>query len=325
MTSPDVLARVTDQMRAVLDTQAELAADAFATDVDLTVMRRRYAAERAFWNEGGPVMAATVDGVVPGPFGPIAIRAHRPVPADHDLPCIVYVHGGGFVVGDLDTHDRIMRTLAACTGAVVVGVDYRLSPESKFPGAVHECAAVVSHLGVHGGELGIDPAHVSLAGDSGGANLAMATTLYLRDEVPGSPSVECLILYYGMFGLRDSASQRLFGGEWDGMAKADLDYYLDCYTTGPADLASPYLDCLGADLSHGVPPCYVAASALDPLLDDSLALATVLDDLGVHRRLRVFEGVLHGFLHHSRMLPEAVQALEDGADFYRGVLAAVTT
>lgn len=321
MSTLDVLARVTDQMRAVLDKQAELAGDAFATDVALEEMRRRYAQERAFWNEGGPVMAETVDDVVPGPSGDIRIRSHRPSAAGN-RSCIVYIHGGGFVVGNLDTHDRIMRALAERTGSVVVGVDYTLSPEAKFPTAVHECAAVVEHLRTEGAALGIDGDHLSLAGDSGGANLCLATTLYLRDEVPDGPTIRCLILYYGMFGLRDALSQRLYGGEWDGMSRADLDYYMGCYTTGPNDLESPYLDCLGADLSDGVPPCYIAASGLDPLRDDSLALAALLAEVGVPHRLRVFDGVLHGFLHHSRMLPEAGEALEDSADFYRGVLAA---
>ncbi|RYV51307.1 alpha/beta hydrolase fold domain-containing protein [Pengzhenrongella frigida] len=320
MKTPDVLARVTVQMRAVLDRQTALSDDAFETDVALEEMRRRYALERVFWNEGGPVMVATVDDLVPGPSGNIPIRAHRPSGAS-GRPCIVYLHGGGFVVGNLDTHDRIMRTLAERTGSVVVGVDYSLSPEAKFPMAVRECAAVVQHLRAAGAALGIDGNHISLAGDSGGANLCLATTLYLRDEAPGQ-AIRCLILYYGMFGLRDSLSQRLFGGEWDGLARADLDYYLRCYTTGPLDLESPYLDCLSADLSAGVPPCYIAASGLDPLRDDSLALSALLQEADVPHRLRVFQGVLHGFLHHSRMLPEAGEALADGADFYCGLLAA---
>lgn len=337
-TTPDVLARVTDEMRAVLAKQAELAGDAFATDVTVEEMRRRYAQERSFWNEGGPVMARTVDDVVPGPSGDIKVRFHHPVqPGDPRTtgrpPALVYVHGGGFVVGDLDTHDRIMRTLAEGTGAVVVGVDYGLSPEAKFPLAVQECAAVVEHLARHGADLGLDPERISMAGDSGGANLCLATALYLRDGVPdrdpdggphdtpSGPQLESLILYYGMFGLRDSVSQRLFGGEWDGLSRADLDYYLACYTNVPQDLESPYLDCLGADLSRGVPPCYIALSALDPLRDDSLALGALLDAAGVPYRLRTFDGVLHGFLHHSRLLPEAVEALADGATFHRALHA----
>lgn len=316
MAAVDVLARITDQMRAVLDKQNELAGEAFATDVGFEKMRENYTTERVYWNEGGPVMVETLDQVVAGPDGPVPIRLHRPTAEAGAV--IVYVHGGGFVVGNLDTHDRIMRMLADKTGSVVVGVDYSLSPEAKFPQAIHECAAVVHYLRDHADELGIDAAHIALAGDSGGAHLAVATTLHLRDT--GAQVIECLLLYYGMYGLRDGVSYRLYGGEWDGLTRADLDYYMACYTNGPEDVANPYIDHLGADLSD-LPPCYVAAAEFDPLIDDSKALAALLTEHAIPHRLRVFEGVLHAFLHHSRMLPEAGQAIEDGADFYRSVLA----
>lgn len=323
MTTLDVLARLSPEMRAVLTKQAELAGDAFATDVDLDQMRRQYAAERAYWNEGGPTMARTVDDVVPGPSGQVQVRCHVPRTDRGDrLPCIVYLHGGGFVVGDLDTHDRIMRTLAELSGAAVVGVDYSLSPEAKFPQAVHEAAAAVRHVQRHGDRWGVDPAHVSLAGDSGGAMLCLAAALLLRDASRHGSGLRCLLLWYGMYGLRDSASRRLLGGPWDGLAPADLAYYLDCYTADPADLTSPYLDCLSADLA-GLPPTYVSAVELDPLRDDSLVLAQLLEAAGVPHRLRVHDRVLHGFLHHSRLLPEAPEALADGAEFYRAVLAPV--
>lgn len=323
MSAVDVLPLLSAPMREVLDLQRAHSEGAFATDTGFERMRAEYAREREYWNEGGPRMARTTDAVVPGPEGDIRIRAHHPALAGDrqgpDRPCLVYVHGGGFVVGGLDTHDRIMRVLAEDTGAVVVGVDYALSPEARFPRAVRECAAVATHLAEHSGRYGIDAGHLSFAGDSGGANLCLAATLYLRDEVPEAPRIRSLLLYYGMFGLRDSASRRLYGGEWDGLSRADLDYYRDCYTSGPADWDSPYYDCLGADLS-GLPPVYLAPVALDPLLDDSLALAGRLTALGVPHRLRVHEGVLHGFLHYARLLPEAATALADGAAFYRSLL-----
>lgn len=315
----DVLSRLTPEMRDVLAKQTELAGDAFATDVGFAQMRENYLIERRFWNEGGPVMAETVDGVVPGPQGDVKIRYYSSDTGTR-RPCIVYVHGGGFVVGNLDTHDRIMRSLAAKTGAVVVGVDYTLSPEAKFPQAVQECAAVAVHLQANADALGIDADHLSFAGDSGGANLSLATALYLRDVVRGAPSIKCLLLYYGMYGLLDSASRRLYGGEWDGLTRADLEYYMECYVNDPKDMGSPYIDCLSTDLKKDMPACYIAAAELDPLIDDSTALAAILDDNGVPYRLTVFDGVLHAFLHHSRMLPEAVAALDDGADFYRSIV-----
>jgi acetyl esterase len=302
----------------------QLADDAFATDAGTEETRRRYGIERAFWNEGGPAMASRVDDTVPGPAGDVRIRLFTPPSAvgEDRRPSLVYLHGGGFVVGNLDTHDRIMRSLAAKTGAVVVGVDYALAPEAKFPRALEECAAVVSWLQRRADALGLDEGRISFAGDSSGANLSLATALFLRDTVSDWPGAQCLLLYYGLFGLTDSASRRLYGGSWDGLARADLEYYMAAYTRGPDDLSSPYLDCLSADLAGAVPPCFIAACSLDPLRDDSVALAAALAERGVNHQLVMFDRVLHGFLHYSRERPEAMDALDAGAAFYRSVVEA---
>jgi acetyl esterase len=130
-----------------------------------------------------------------------------------------------------------------------------------------------------------------------------------------------LALYYGTFGLRDAPSRRLLGGPWDGATQEDLDYYMAAYLADPADVRSPYVDCLAADLS-GLPPAYIAAAEFDPVLDDSRALAAILDRHGVPHRFEVFEGVIHAFLHNSRMLDAAREALAQGAAFLRDRLAA---
>ena len=314
-----VLDQISDQMRAVLDKSAELAPDAYATDVGLEQMRQAYGVERRFWNEGGPAMARTIDATVPTPHGEVAIRCHLPRAGD-GLPAVVYVHGGGWVLGNLDTHDRIMRALAAESGAAVVGIDYTLSPEAKFPVGIEQCVALARHLRDSGDEYQVDGARLAFAGDSGGAAMSLAAALLLRDEADsGEPAVPitALALFYGLYGLRDSASRRLLGGPWDGLTEADLDYYLTCYLGDPADARSPYVDCLGADLSRGVPPSYLASAELDPLRDDTAALAAMLQQHGVPCRHEVFPGVLHGFLHNSRMLDAAVVALQHGGAFLR--------
>ena len=317
-----VLERVSEQMRAVLEKSAELAPDAYATDAGLDQLRQAYNAERRFWNEGGPTMAQTIDTQVSTPHGPVAIRCHLPRTGTA-LPVIVYVHGGGWVVGNLDTHDRIMRALAHESGAAVVGIDYALSPEAKFPLAIEQCAAVARHLCESGADHHVDGSRLAFAGDSGGATMCLATTLLLRDQADaGAPSVpvSALALYYGMFGLRDSASRRLLGGPWDGLTEADFDYYLDCYLADPADARSPYVDCLSADLSRGVPPTYLVAAELDPLRDDAATLAAMLAEHGVACSHEVFPGVLHAFLHNSRMLDAAAVALAHGGAFLRRAL-----
>jgi len=316
MNKLDVLSHISPEMKAVLQKQEELASDAFATNVGFEEMRRNYIKERRFWNEGGPEPRRTIDTVVEGPLGNIPVRYYHPTDAAVS-PCIIYIHGGGWVVGNLDTHDRIMRILADRTGAVVVGVDYSLSPEVKFPSGIEECAAVAGYLHAHGAEHGIDPDDISFAGDSGGANMSLATMLYLRDELGDASFVKCLLLYYGAYGLTDSRSFRLLGGPWDGLDKPDYEYYLQCYTASPEELESPYLDCFNADLTHDMPACYVVAAEYDPLRDDSYTLADILQEYGIPHQLETFPGVLHAFLHHSRMLPAASEALEHGAEFFR--------
>lgn len=313
----DISVLMTDQMKAVIAKQNELAENAFATNVGFEEMRTNYLRERAFWNEGGPSMSRTVDMMVDGPVGQFAVRRYYPLEAK-SLPGIVYVHGGGFVVGNLDTHDRVCRILAHETGAVVAAVDYHLSPESKYPVNIQECALVAQLLHEGGEEMGIDGDDLSFAGDSGGAVLSMAANLWLRDEEQDNSYIRTLLLYYGFYGLLDSCSRRLYGGDIDGMGKADFDYYIQCWLSDPAcDLESPYVDMLANDLKADMPSCYVASAGLDPLKDDSACLAAVLKENGIPCEYENFDGVLHAFVHHSRMLDEANDCLKNSATFWK--------
>ncbi|MFR8046749.1 MAG: alpha/beta hydrolase fold domain-containing protein [Eggerthella lenta] len=164
MNKLDVLSKINPQMKAVLAKEDELAGDANDTSVGFEKMRENYVAGRAFWCEGGPVMAEKLDAEVAGPHGAIPVRYYYPTAAsaasraagEPATPAIVYVHGGGFVLGNLDTHDRVCRILASHAGVPVVAVDYRLSPEAKFPSAVEEVAAVASYLHEQGARHGID-------------------------------------------------------------------------------------------------------------------------------------------------------------------------
>lgn len=314
-----------DQMKAVLAKSQELAGDAFDTNAGFEQMRANYVKERAFWNEEPPVMAKVFDEEMEGPMGPFGLRFYYPVEAEK-LPVIMYVHGGGFVVGSRDTHDRVCRLLAQKTGAAVVSVDYHLSPESVYPTNIQECALVAKWLHEHGEEKGIDGNDVSFAGDSGGAVLSMATNLWLRDEEGDNSYVKTLLLYYGFYGLRDSKSRRLYGWLEDGMREEDLIYYNKIWLFGNPEvsdeelfskMSAPYIDMLHNDLSTSMPACFVAAAALDPLRDDSECLSMALEANGVPCEYKVYEGVLHAFVIYTRMLDEANQCIEDSAEFWR--------
>lgn len=320
----DVLAGISPQMRAVLAKEDSLAGDANDTSAGFAQMRENYAVGRAWWNDGGPFMAEMIeDDVVPGPFGDIPVRCYYPCFLDEgeESPAIVYAHGGGFVLGNLDTHDRICRILADRTGAPVVAVDYSLSPEARFPRAVQEVAAVASFLHKEGASWGINGDALAFAGDSGGAHLGLAATLYLRQELGGADFVKCLLLFYGWFGLTDSPSMRLLGGPWDGLSEEDWKFYMSMYAEdAPALVGEPYANLFLNDLTRDVPPCYIAAAEFDPLRDDSALLASILRASGIPCRYELFEGVIHAFLHYTRMLDAANDALEHGATFYRETL-----
>ena len=179
----------------------------------------------------------------------------------------------------------------------VVAVDYRLSPEAKYPSAVREAAAVAAHLHEAGKAWGIDGDRLAFAGDSGGAHLGLAATLYLREEMGGADFVKCLLLFYGWFGLTDSSSMRLLGGPWDGLTEEDWQFYLNLYAEDPAALAAePYANLFLNDLTHDVPACYIAAAEFDPLRDDSATLAAICEQYGTPFRFELFEGVIHAFL-----------------------------
>ncbi|MDK8434603.1 MULTISPECIES: alpha/beta hydrolase fold domain-containing protein [unclassified Brevibacterium] len=329
---PGILAAMGQQMRAVLAVQAARAAECAqagedaAAQIDdagaarFAAMRAEYRAERSYWNEGGPTMVLTVDEVVDTAAGHVPIRIHRPSEAEM-LPGIVFLHGGGFTVGDLDTHDRIMRVIAAASGAAVIGVDYSLSPEVKFPHALHQTAGVIDLFARIGERFGIDGTRLAVGGDSAGAMLTLGAALLLRDDpasVDASPltfeALRALLLFYGGHGLIDSGSRRLYGGAWDGMGADDLGSIVDDYFLNPGDETTPYVDHLRAELA-GLPPVFLAAAGLDPLHDDSQALHVLLQRAGVPVEYVDYPGVLHSFLHFGRILDEAGDVLGRSAAF----------
>lgn len=322
-TYPTYPTEIDPEMQAVLDNIAARGGGAWRIDrVSPAEARRRYAEERRFWNAERVGLAAVRETAAPGPHGDVPLRLYYPETGNSEtgrpLPVLVFLHGGGWVVGGNDTHDRIMRLLAAKSGAAVAGVDYRLAPEHKFPVPFEDCLAAVRYLAARGGDHDLDPARLALGGDSAGANMALGVALTLRDDAPAPP--RGLLLYYGVFGLRDGTSRRLFGGPAHGLSRADLDHYHGSYFAREDDARDPRFDHLEADTA-GLPPSYLCAAGLDPLLDDSHALAALLRRDGVAHRLEVYDGMLHGFLHYSAMAGKAMAALDAGAAWLRAAVA----
>lgn len=313
--------KLSPQMRDVLEHQLaeeeRRKAELTLPDDAWEAARLDYREERAFWNVGGPAMDSTVRTTIHAAGVDVPVRIHTPttVPlGDEDrMPAIVFLHGGGFTLGDLDTHDRVQRMLAHHSGAAVVAVDYSLSPEVKYPQALRETAEVAAHLTREGGEWGLDQERIAFAGDSAGSGLSIGAALLLRDEQPEVYArIRALVLIYGGFGLSDSATRRLWGGAWDGMKMDDLSGFMDALYASPEDAQQVYVNPLRADLT-GLPPVFLRSAELDPLADDSRAFAEQLRRAGQPYDYHEVPGVLHSYIHFGRLLDAANQTLAEGA------------
>jgi acetyl esterase len=206
---------------------------------DLSVEAARVQMEEGnrAWNQDPPELASVTDLTMPGAAGPIRLRHYRPRAAAN-LPVVIYVHGGGFVLGSLDTHDRLMRLLALDSAAAVIGVDYRLAPEYPFPAPLDDCVAAVHWIRAEAGRLGVDPERIVLAGDSAGANLALASLLDLRDA-PEPHACKGAALFYGCFWRRlDTPAHARFGDGSLRLGTAEMRWFWQHYLGDPATTRS---------------------------------------------------------------------------------------
>ena len=284
-----------------------------ASTVPLVVMREGYEHERRYWNSFKVDLPAVRDMALDTPSGTVPLRLYRP-DMGSPIPVLVYAHGGGYIVGNLDTHDRICRLLAQRSGWAVLAVDYTLAPEKQFPVQPDQVLAVLRHVVAQGAAWGLDTQRIAVGGDSAGAHLALGAALDAR-AAGGEPRLCGQLLYYGGYGLKDSASKRLYGwADLDGLGDEDTSMYRDAYLPNPLDRDHARSNLLKSDMA-GLPPTFIGAVAFDPLRDDSVVLAEFLKERGVRHQLKVYEGVLHAFLHYSAVEPIALQAIEDGAGF----------
>jgi acetyl esterase len=292
----------------------------------LDVARANARAYQTLWNQPLPETGDSADIRSTAEGLAVRLRIHYPErrnPAAtrrDNWPVLVYFHGGGFVLNGVDTHERLMRLLAARSGAAVVGVGYSLAPETRFPGQVHEALAALSWLHQWGAGYGLDASRLAVGGDSAGANLALAATLALRDE--GKPLPLLGLLFYGMFSADlETASHRAFGGGGFGLTTARMEWFWQQYVADRAQRDNPLAAPLLADL-HGLPPQLVIGAGLDCLLDDSVALADKLTRAGVANTLSVYPGVPHSFMQMSAHLRPADAAIDEAAAALRRTFGA---
>ena len=271
----------------------------------------------AFWNADRPTLWAVYNYAIPGPQGALRVRLYDPGVA-RPAPCLIYVHGGGWVIGSLDTHDGACRRLALAGGFLLASVDYRLAPEHKFPAGLEDCVAAVRWIAAHGADWGIDPSRLAIAGDSAGANLALATLLSLRDA--GTSPLRGGALIYGAYAPDlDTPSGRAYGNGSYILSNEDMRWFWNHYLAGEADQRNPLAAPLYADLRN-LPPLLVTASEFDPLHDDSARLVARLEEAGAPHRYAPWPGVTHGCIHMTRMLEVAQKHIEEVAGWVRSQL-----
>jgi acetyl esterase len=284
------------------------------TALPLAEVRRQAAAIRRPLNEGGPAMASRLDYRLATARGSLPVRILRPSPAS-SLPVLVYLHGGGWTFLDLDTHDRLMRELAAASGWAVIGVDYPLAPEAPFPLAIEHAAALVRLLRQEGASLGLDPGRIALAGDSAGANLALATALALREA--GDDPGEALLLAYGVYDSDlERPSYRRFGDGAYPLTAARMAWFWSNYVPDPAMRRHPLAAPCHADLA-GLPPTRLLIADADVLCDENLELAERLRAAGNRCTATVHLGTTHAFLEATRSAAVARRAVADAGAWLR--------
>jgi acetyl esterase len=302
---------------APLDPQIQRFVDEMAADAakyprrdTVSIAEGRDIAEkvRAPWAAGGPVMASTTERTIPTRHGDVLLRIYKP----KDLrtsAAMFYIHGGGYVLFSIDTHDRLMREYAERGGMVVIGINYTRAPEAQFPQPIEECIDATKWISAHAAELGFDPAQLFIAGDSAGGNLSLNTCMALRDE--GRQLVRGMVLNYTGFSTnlyRDSVVR--YGAGQHGLSLHMMVWFFRNYLSRPEDHADPRMNLLAADL-HDIPPVFNVITECDPLYDDCMDMTTLMQQQGVDVTAKVYKGTVHSFLEAVSVADVAGEAFDD--------------
>jgi len=254
--------------------------------------------------------------VIPSQTAAIGARLYAPESAV-PLPALVYYHGGGWVIGDLETHDATCRQLSLLTGCVVVAVDYRLAPDHKFPTAAEDAYAAFAWVVQNAAALGIDPARVAVGGDSAGGNLSAVVALMARDRGGARPVFQLLVYPVTDFSFETAS----YAENADGyiLTRHTMRWFWNHYLAAPEDGANPYASPLRAPDLRGLPPALVITAEFDPLRDEGEAYGERLRGSGVPVTTSRYPGMTHGFFHYAGALPPGDLAMREAAAALRGV------
>ena len=308
------------QVEALLQMMAAQAAATGAPQMwELPADVARAGAEVAFqaFNAGSPEIGGIADRTIPGPAGQIPVKVFTPK-GNGPFPLLVFLHGGGWVIGSPATHSKLCAELALGANAVVVSVDYRLAPEHPAPASLDDCVAAIRWAIAHAAELNADGSRFAIGGDSAGGNLTAAACLRLRDE--GGPQAKLQLLLYGAYIMDPNTESCVANGEGKILTRDAMVWFYGHYLSGGASTDDPYIAPIKGDL-HGLPPAHLLVGTLDPLLDDSRAFAAALKKAGVPATLTIYPDMPHVFMQLSAMLDGGKKGVAEASEALKKALA----
>jgi acetyl esterase len=307
----------------MLDPQAKRLIDAMPampdlSSIDLAMLREGMKAQSTL-SPGEPEPVARVEErTLPGPAGDVPVRIYTPE-GEGPFPVLVYFHGGGFVLCDLDTHDGTCRSLARGAGCVVVSVDYRLAPEHPFPAGPEDCYAATRWVAERASELGVDASRLAVGGDSAGGNLAAVVSLLAAER--GGPSLRFALLVYPVTNCDFSTESYRENAEGYFLTTDMMKWFWEQYLSDPRDGEKPHASPLRAPDLSAHPPAHVVTAGYDPLRDEGEAFATRLREAGVDVTARRYDGMFHGFFAMTAALDVAQEAMGEACEALRKALA----
>jgi acetyl esterase len=294
------------QVKALLDmTKGLLSFSELSPDA----ARKQSSEMRALRNSQPPAVAHVEDRRIPGPAGSIPIRIYTPS-GNGPFPVLVYYHGGGFVIGDLESHDGVCRQLTNGAGCVTVAVDYRLAPEAKFPAAVDDCYAATRWVSEHAAQLNADPNRLAVGGDSAGGNLAAVISTMARDQK--TPKIEFQLLIYPATDITCAAPSHKTNTEYI-LTPADIRWFMGHYLRSDDDRRNPLASPLFTASFKGLPPALIITAEFDPLRDEAEDYGRKLREAGVPVQVSRYEGMVHGFISMNEMIDKGKDGIAEAA------------
>jgi len=307
------------QCQAILDAIANSDGPTVFDTRDPEEARRLYGASTEMFAPATPALRSIDNSTIPSDAMDVPVRLYTPETeaGPNGLPILLFLHGGGWVFGDLDTHDAMCRGLAHDAGCLIVSADYRLAPEHKFPAGLDDCLTALYWVAANAAQIGGDATRLAIGGDSAGGNLAAAACQVARDR-GGPPIVFQLLIYPAVDFTADMTSSRNNAVGF-GLSDPAIAWMRDCYLNDPFDATDPRASPMMAKDLKGLPPALIQTAEFDPLHDEGKAYADGLRAAGSTAIHINYPGMIHGFMRMGALVDDAAVAMDDAAKALRGI------